>query len=476
MRANSTVVNSLIWKVGERIMVQGIGLVVQVILARLLMPEDFACLAIITVIINFLGLFVQSGLSVAVVQKKEITDVDVSTLTTVSLFVALVLYVTLFFLAPFINSWYNVGNLICPIRVMGMSLFLYSFNSIQTGLLQRKMMFRTIFIRSLFAIPIASIIGISMAYLGFGIWSLIAYSISNLLIVVAFMNMIPDIRPRFGFSLRSAKELYSFSVKILGTSLICASGDTIRTLVIGKFYTPNQLAYFDRGLSYSGLVTQVVNVSLSSVLLPVMSRSQEDLVQLKNMARRSVSISAFVMIPILVMVALLSKPLVLILLSEKWLPCSFFLSIFCLLRIPSVITSCDKQVYYALGKSQIGLIFETLSLVVNLILLFVMIPYGAIVIAVSITVVEFINNFFLFIVSSKVLNYTLKERFLDLYKTVLSTSIMFILSYALKWIVVNNFLLLVLQIVVCIIVYILASFMMKDKNLAYILNRVLKIS
>ena len=135
------IIGSLLWKSGERIMVQGIGLLVQIILARLLMPEDFASLAIITAIVNYLGIFVQCGLSAAVVQKKDLSEIDVSTLTTLSLLVALILYVGLFLMAPVINSWYNMEELVWPIRVMGIALFLYSFNSIQSGLLQRKMMF-----------------------------------------------------------------------------------------------------------------------------------------------------------------------------------------------------------------------------------------------------------------------------------------------------------------------------------------------
>lgn len=131
------------------------------------------------------------------------------------------------------------------------------------------------------------------------------------------MNLIPELRLRIGFSLQSAKELYTFSIKILGTSLISSGSDTVRTLTIGKYYNPSQLAYFDRGLSYSSLVTQVVNTSLSSVLLPVLSRSQENKEQLLLVARKSVGMSSFIMIPTLVLVALISKPLVLIVLSEN---------------------------------------------------------------------------------------------------------------------------------------------------------------
>lgn len=466
----STVVNSFIWKAGERVMVQGIGFLVQIILARLLLPEDFACLAIINAIVAYLGLFVQSGLLVTVVQKKELTKEDLSTLTTISLLVALVLFVALYFSAPFISDYYNVGNLIWPIRVMGLSLFLFSFNSIQTGLLTREMKFRTIFFRSLLATPLSGIIGIVMAYLGFGIWALVAYSVSNIFFIILFMNLIPELRLKLGFSKNSAKELYSFSLKILGANLVSSGGDTIRTLTIGKVFNPNQLAYFERGLTYSGLVAQIVNTSLSSVLLPAFSRTQEDVDHLRSLVRRSVSLSGFIMIPFLVLVAIMAEPLVRIILSEKWMPCAIYLSIFCILRIPGVITSIDKQVYYALGKSQIGLYYEIGLLALNLISLFVLLPYGLLTIAIGITAVEYLGNFVLCIVSSRVYSYTVKDRLKDLFKSSTSTVIMAIAVYSLSFLNLSIGLLVLLQLLVGIIVYCISSYLTKNNNFFLLLS------
>ena len=462
----------MLWKAGERMLVQGLNLLVQVILARLLMPEDFASLAIITTIVNYLGLFVQSGLPVAVVQKSNLSSKDTATLTTISLFAALVMYIGLFFAAPVISNYYDVGDLVLPIRVMGVTLFLFAFNSIQTGLLQRKMQFRTIFFRSLLATPLSGIIGVTMAFLDYGIWALIAFNISNTLIIVLFMNMIPELRLKLGFSLQSAKELYSFSIKILGTSLVSAGGDTVRTLTIGRHFNANQLAYFDRGLSYSGLVTQVVNTSLSSVMLPVLSRQQNDVCNLKQMARKSVGISSFLMIPILVMIAVVSEPLVRIILSDKWVPCAIYLSLFCLLRIPGIITSIDKQAYYALGKSHIGLYYEIFLLSANLISLVIMLNYGVLAIALGFLVVEYLGNFALFIVSNKIYNYTLKERLLDLYKPILSSIIMVLCMLILTLILKSSFVLFISQIVLGILSYLVMSAFLKDKNMIFVKEKI----
>lgn len=452
-------------------MVQGIGLFVQIILARLLMPEDFASLAIITAIINYLGLFVQCGLSAAIVQKKDLTDIDISTLTTISLLVALILYTVLFLTAPVISDWYEIKELVWPIRVMGLSLFLYSFNSIQSGLLQRKMMFRTIFVQSMLATPISAVIGITMAYLGFGVWALICYTLTNILTIVVLMNLIPEIRIKYGFSRQSAKELYSFSLKILGTNLISAGGDTIRTMTIGKVYRPAILAYYDRAYTYSSLVTQVVNTSISSVLLPVFSRLQDDKSHIKEMSRRSVGMSAFVMVPVLLIVALVSKPLISLILTDKWLPCAPFLSLFCLLRIPGVITSIDKQVYLSLGKSQIGLYYEIILLATNLLSLVLMIPHGVFAIAIGYTLVEYLGNFILCLISRKIYNYSLRERINDLCKPIISSVIMLFCGYMVSLVDMQMWLSLVSQILVCCLVYITLQYTFKDSSLLFIINK-----
>lgn len=472
---SNTTVKSFLWKASERVMVQGLGLVIQIILARILLPEDFACVAIINAIVNFLGLFVQSGLSVTVVQKPDLTEKDVSTLTTISLLIATALFAVLFLAAPFISGYYNIGYIVWPIRVMGLSLFLYSFNSIQTGLLTRKMQFRTIFFRSMLATPLSGLVGIGLAYMGFGIWALIGFSITNILSIVIFMNMIPELRLKLGFSKKSAKEMYPFTLKILGTNLISTSGDTIRTMTIGKVFSADKLAYYDRAYTYSALATQVVSTSLSSVLLPVFSREQDDIVHLKAMARRSVGLAGFVLIPGLVGVAVISKPLILLLLTEKWLPCAPFLSLFCLLRIPCIITSIDKQVYLSLGKSQIGLYYEIFILSINLLSLWLMIPYGVFAVAIGYTVIEYVGNFVLCLVSGKVYNYSIIERIGDLIKPIIAAIVMALAGYSITLIGLPTWATLLLQLIVCVIVFIITSILLKDKNLKYTIGKIKKI-
>ena len=465
-----SVLSSLAWKIGEKTLLQGLAVVVQIILARLLLPSDFAAVALINAVINYLGLFVQSGLSTVISQKKDIDDKDLSTLMTYSLCAALLLYSIVFFLAPLLSDYYNVGNLELPIRVASLSLFLYSFNSIQTGILSRQMRFKTIFFRSIIAMPIAAVIAIIMAFMGLGIWALIANTLLNIFITVVIMNIMPELRVKLGFSVEKFKHLFSFTGKILLTTLVSGGGDSLRTLAIGKVYNVNSLAYYDRAYYYANLVTQTVNNSIQSVLLPVFSKKQDCLLQVKNMARRSVSMSAYIMIPMLTMVALVSSPLIYILLSEKWLPCAPFLSLFCILRIPCIITSVDKQVYYALGKSHIGLYFEISLLFLNILSLLLMIPLGVMYVAIGFTIVEYLSNLILCIVSAKVYGYTIQERINDLSAPLLFSLIMVAFAFPASFFVSNHWSLLLCQITICLIVFVLLSILTKNQCWSYAVN------
>ena len=466
----SVVVSSLKWKFVERFFSQIAGLIVQIVLARLLLPEDFGSLAIIAAIVNYLGIFVQSGLSAAVIQKKKLDESDVSTLITCSMLIALVMYMGLFIGAPYISRYYEMPGLTWPVRVLGIGLFLSALNSIQTGILTRQMRFKTLFLRSAVAIPLSGFVGIVMAYLGFGIWALVAHTLLNTFIIIIFMNMLPDLRITFGFCYQKAKEIYSFSLKILMTNLISGFGDTIRTMSIGKKYTAGDLAFYDKAYTYSHMVTNMVNSTVSGVLLPTFSRKQDDIESLKAMARRSIGLSAYAMIPCLAIVMLVAYPLINLLLTEKWLPCVPYMMIFCLLRMPGCITSVDRQVFLALGKSQIGLYYEIFILAANLIMLYITIPMGVMSIAIGALTVELTGSFVVFVISSFIYKYSLWERLKDLLPTIIITCIMYVTAYYLPLNTMSSLIQVVVKGIVAVAVFVLISVVTKNKNFQYAIS------
>lgn len=468
-----TTVNSFIWKITERIFSQGISLVVQIILARILVPDDFGKLAIIVAIINYAAIFVQSGIATAIIQKKDLKTIDISTISLFSFAVAALMYIVLFSYAPFIADVYNEPELKAALRVLAIILFFYAINAVQTAILSRKMKFKKLCIRSMLSVPISGFVGIIMAKSGFGIWALIAHHLVSMLVIVIFMSFDKDTHIKLGFSKDSLKQIYSFSWKLLLTGVITGFHDMLRTMIIGKRYSAKELAYYDKAYTYSSYVTLIVNTSISSVLLPVFSREQDDMDKLKDMARRASRLSAFIMVPVLFGVAAVSEALVSVLLTDKWLPSAPFLMIFCILRIPGCIMTADKQVYLAVGKSQINLLYEIGLFILNVTALIISIPHGPMAIALGATLTEIVGGFCIWKVSSKVYGYRIKDRIKDIIKPFSNSMIMAGGVYAIGICLnLTPMLELVIQIFCGIAIYIILELVSKDESIVYCLTMI----
>jgi O-antigen/teichoic acid export membrane protein len=468
--SRNNIILSLIWRILEQFLVRGSSLVVQIVLARLLLPSDFGTVAIIVAIVHYFSVFVQSGMSAALIQKKDLLQIDIDTLFTISFGIAGFIYAIIFVISPSVSCYYKMPELCLPLRITSVILFLYSINSIQSGVLSRKMAFKTIFVRNSVVVPVSGSIGILMAYNGFGIWSLISYSILNILLAVIFMSVGTHIKMGFHFSKKSARTLYSFSIKIMGANMISGFSDLFRTMTIGKKYTTSELAFYDRAYNYSLLVQQVVNSSVQSVLLPVFSRTQDDLEHLKEMARKSIRISVFVMAPFLLGMTVIAKPLVLLLLTEKWLPCVPFFMLFLVFRLAGSIVGIDKQVYMALGKSSIFFYFELFLLAANIIMILITVSIGIEAIAIGALAVEYISSFVIVIISRKIYSYTIRERVVDLSLPVINSLIMMATMWIVNLTGLEGIMLIIAQVLTGILTYLTLSCSFHDKSLNYIIT------
>lgn len=456
---------SLFWKILEKVSVQGINLLVQILLARILLPKDFGNLAIIVAVTNYGAIFVQSGVSTVIIQQKEVDKKDISTLLVSSLFFALILYIVLFISSPLISDIYGTQELTWPLRTLSLILFLNSINAIQTGIYSRNMEFKKIFLRSIIAVPVSGIIGIILAIYGFGLWALVTHNLLNMGITVLVMAFDKKTWVGFSFSIDSFKRLYAFTIKIIITGVITGGSDLLRTLVIGKKYSKEELAYYDKAYTYSNYATLIVGQAVTSVMLPSFSKVQDDGKTLKKMASTSIGLSAFLMFPILMGIAAVADPLINILLTSKWAFAAPYLTIFCILRMPSFVSSIDKQVYFALGKSEINMFYEIAFLILNITTLLLCMQFGVLWIALGSTIIEWIGCITLFFVSSKVYGYSLKQRILDLWKPLLNSTIMFIVVRFIELLQLNSILKLGIQIIVGIIIYISLAVLTRDGNL-----------
>ena len=469
------VVNSALWKLMERLSVQGINLVVQIVLARILLPSDFGSLAIVVAIVNYASIFVQSGLSTAIVQKKEIDDLDINTLYTASMAIASVLYVALFFLSPYIAQVYALPTLVWGIRCLGVVLFLNAINSIQNAIYSRRMNFKRIFHKTLIAVVISGIVGVVMAIYGCGVWSLIIHNVVNVFVLVVALGWKSDFKLKFQFSWNSAKKLYAFSLKILFTSIITGLYDILRTMMIGKYYSSEDLAYYDKAYTYSGYITNISTQTITGVLLPTFSRAQDQKEQLKSMARISTSMTAFIMLPLLLGIASVAREIVILLLTEKWVMCVPFLVIFCVLRLPVTIVSIDRQIYYALGRSGINLIYEICFCFINILLLLVTLRNNVYSIAIGAMIVEFVGVVTVFITSKKVYGYRISERIADIWRPILAAIIMSLIVYSIGYIVDNMLLALIIKVCIGVVVYTFTMLLLRDSHIIFVMKKLKSI-
>lgn len=362
MSLKSSVITSLIWKFLERIGTQGVQFVVAVVLARLLAPADFGLIALVTVFIALANVFVQSGLNTALIQKKDADNVDFSTVFYASLVIATLLYGVLFIGAPLIANFYNGQTKLIPIiRVLGVILLLGAVNSVQEAYVARNMMFKKLFYRSVGAIIPSGAFGVILAYLNFGIWALVGQQLMNSFLICVIMWFTVKWRPRLVFSLARFKKLFSFGWKLLCSALLDTGYRNIRDLVIGKMFTAADLGFYNRGDQFPKIIITNINTSIQSVLLPSLSTVQDDKTRLKSLARRTIKMSAFLILPMMAGLAAVAKPLTLILLGEKWLPAVPFIQICCFSYAFWPIHTTNLSAINAIGRSDVFLKLEIIK-------------------------------------------------------------------------------------------------------------------
>ena len=416
----------------ERGGTQGIQFIVQIVLARLLLPEDYGIITLVVIFITIANVFVQRGFNTALIQKKDANEVDFSSVFYLSVFVAGLLYVVLFLAAPFIASFYEEPQLIPVFRVLSLTLFLGAFNSIQNAIIARKMQFKKLFISSLGAIVVSGTVGIFMAYKGFGVWALVLQQLTNRLLVTLILWFTVKWRPRLLFSIERVKSLFSFGWKLLVSSIINTLYMNLRSLIIGKMYNAEMLGFFNRGKRFPELIVTNINGSIQSVMFPVLSSQQDNRPRVKDMVRRSIVTSSFILFPIMVGLAVIAEPLVRILLTEKWLPCVPFLQIFCASYALWPIHTANLQAINALGRSDIFLKLEIVKMVLGLAILGVTVFYGVYAIALGGVFSGVISTFINAYPNRKLLNYSYKEQWNDIMPSLLLSLVMGMIVYSIQ--------------------------------------------
>lgn len=413
------VIKSFLWKLFERVGSQAISFVITIVLARLLLPEQYGVIALITVFLNVCNVVVDGGFTTALIQKKEADELDFSTVWHFSWGMAVALYLVLWMAAPWIEGFYAMEGLTGVIRVLSINLLFYALNAVQRAYIAKRMLFAKLFQSSFLASIAAGLVGIVMAYLGYGIWALVAQSIGCQLLSCLVLWRTLGWRPAWVFSLERFRGLFGYGWKIFMANIVVVGFVEVRKLVIGKMYSSTDLACYERGDQLANIVMRNVFSSLQTVLLPVFSESQDDKIRIKLMMRRSTKLSCFVIYPLTAGLAAAAEPLVRLLLTDKWIEVVPFLQILCVANFFTPITISNWEAIKALGHSGITLRLEILKKVLDVCILLVSCVHGVYAIAWGLVLYNFLCLFINLYPNKRLLNYGIGEQIMDALPTAL---------------------------------------------------------
>lgn len=418
MNTKNSVFSNMVWRFAERCGAQLITFVVSIVLARLLAPEDYGKIALITVFTTILQVFVDSGLGTALIQKKDSDDLDFSSVFYFNFIVCLVLYAGMFFVAPFIAKFYEDISLTPIVRVISLTIIISGVKGIQQSYVSKNMLFKKFFYSTLGGTIFSAILGIYLAYAGAGVWAIVAQQLSNTTIDTFILWITVKWRPKKLFSWKRLKKLLSFGWKILVSALLDTVYTNIRSLVIGKMYSSADLAFYNQGDKLPSVIVNNINTSIDSVLLPTLAKQQDDRERVKNMTRRAIKISTYIMAPLMMGLAFCATSVVDLVLTEKWLPCVPFLQIFCITYMFYPIHTANLNAIKAMGRSDLFLKLEIAKKIVGMILLLSTMWFGVMAMAYSLLVSMITSMIINSWPNRQLLNYSFKEQMIDIFPSV----------------------------------------------------------
>ena len=462
------VFSGIAWKFAERFLAQGVSFVISVVLARILAPELYGTVAIIMVFIGIANVFTTGGFSMALIQKKDADEDDFSTIFYCTLAISFLLYGLLWILSPALSEFYNIPELKTLMRVFSLSILINSYNSIQHAYVSRNMIFKKFFFSTMFGTVLSGIAGIVMALGGAGVWSLVAQYLMNAVVDTLILSFTIHWRPRLVFKVSSFKVLMSFGWKCLAANLIGTIYNNLRALLIGKFFTSADLAYYNKGKSFPDMISGNLSATVFSVLFPAISNASDSLPKVKQMTRKVMRVSAYVIFPMMVGMAAVADTMVTLLLTEKWIACVPFLQFACLYSMFHLLTDINIQSINAIGRSDVVLRLEFIKKPVTLVIILCALQINVMAMGISLPLSSLFTMLINMYFSGKLIQYHFWEQMKDILSPVLYSAVMAVCVRVVRMLPLPLMLLLVVQVAVGCVVYIALSIVAKDESFYYL--------
>ena len=424
---NKTVYSSLAWNFFERICVEGVQLVLSIILARILIPEDYGILALITIFISISTVIVETGLCSSIINKKDVTKRQINFIFTINLCSAILLYLIIFLSAPLIASFYDAYNkelLTKLLRVYSLILPIGAFTSVQTAMVHKNMLFKKMFFVNIACVTLSGIVGVSLALKGAGVWALVFQQMSSKVVLFFALTILLKWIPHPTKAEKESWEMIKYGSNILGLSLFNVFYNQFSSIVVGKVHTPSSLAYYNKAQTFPSMIATNTDYSMQKVMFSAYSKEKDDLTRIKDMMRRTIVIISFILFPLMFGMLATSKNIVIVLLTEKWMPTIPYMQLFCVFYFLQPLKTTGAQALNGIGKSNVPLRVGLFSKSLGIVLILSTVWFGLRILLVSLIFSETIGSIIYMTLNKKYFSYTFKEQIWDFLPSLICSLIM----------------------------------------------------
>lgn len=471
----SIVTKGIFWSAVDKFAVQIGQFIVSIVLARILLPEDFGLIGMLAIFMALSQTFIESGLGVGLIQRQERADIDFSTVFVFNLLVSSFFYLLLFFSAPWISTFFNQPQLTDLVRVLGLSLFINAFSIVQKSKLTIAMDFKSIAKSNVIAVITGGLCGVIAAINGYGVWSLVIQSLVWSLTTTVSLWFLSSWTPSFLFSKKAFSSLFDYGSKILLAALYAQLMNNVFNICLGRFYPAASLGFYTRAKSFADLSAGTIVSTIQQVTFPVLATVQNDKEKLVSIYSRMIRMSAFLIIPLMALIALLAKPIVILLLTEKWISLIPLLQWMVFARIFLPMSAINMNLLNAIGRSDLFLKVDLAKLPLTVLAILITIPLGvkAIIIGHVITsALSFVINAYL---PGKFYSYGAMKQLKDMLPIFAATVVMAILVFAMSCFVDNLILQLFLGVILGTITYLFICWLLKLEELKEVWELFLKL-
>lgn len=453
--------NSIIWSAIERFSTQGVQFVLSIIIARFVSPSDYGLIAMLAIFLSVAQQFVDSGFSNAIIQKKDRKEIDYYTVFYFNLIISVAVYAVLYVSSHYIASFYSEPKLEIITKWIGLNIILTAFYIIPRTKFTVELNFKIQTKISLISVTVSGFVGVLLAWCEYGVWALVIQSLLNNFLSLLLFLVVSKWRLQWMFSWNSFKSLYSFGSKLLAVGILHVICTNIYTLIIGRFFNSVDVGYFNRSQAFVAFPSVNISSIVGRVLYPVQCQIQSEDELLKKKFIQYLRMTAYIVFPLMIGFCVLSKPFILIVLTDKWLPAANILSILCLAYMWFPLTSLNWQLLTAKGRSDLALKAEILGKIVSFIILLLTLPFGIMAICYGIIVANIIDTIVIIYYVKKVVDVSYWSELKILFPIMTVVSIMGGCVYVTQILLINPYWQLSVGVLVGMLAYIFFSFVFK---------------